>query len=213
MSRNNKIDIGRILKAHNALFNYIKDSYGFRVGVVVMMKGPDRDTPKIGWALFNETPYRQYGRITETLGEIPAANERFSLILESAIELCKSLPEPGKRELPSMVNIYNSVMDLKKMKLGSPESMKFYKDVITNKGKADLISLAIKRANTNRDNYFAYESSIPHDRCNQSEIKWDYNWIPINKPDSNVVIKSAILAQAIKRAVREAEYRAWRYFK
>lgn len=213
MSRKNKIHIGEILKAHNALFSYIKDPYGFRIGVVVMMKGQNRDNPKVGWALFDETNNKQYGKRINTLKEIPVADEHLNNILERAVEIFKLIPDTDNKENPSMLGIYNEVQALKRMKLGSPELRGFHNDALTAKGKADLISLAITRANTNRENYFACTSVIPGDRCDQSEVDWKLNWIPINRPDDSLIIKSPILAQTIKKAVREAEYRAWRYFK
>ena len=214
MSRSNKIHIGEILKKHNALFNYIRDPYGFRIGVVVMMKGADRDNPLVGWALFDETSYKQYGKRTETLNELPVANELLEDILLKTCEVFNKHRNPDEQTDPSMLDIYNDVEALRKLKVGSPEMRGFHNDSITSKGKADLISLAIKRANTDRDNYFAHVSKCPGTcREDQSEVEWDLNWIQINIPDDSLIVKSQILAKTIKKAVREAEYRAWRYFK
>lgn len=213
MSKKNKIHVGEILKKHNALFNYIKDPYGFRIGVVVMMAGPDRDTPKVGWALFDETGFKQYGRRTDTLQEIPVADSLLDDILLKTCEIFNKHRDPNEQTDPSMLDIYNDVETLRKLRVGSPETRGFHNDSLTGKGKADLVSLAIKRANTDRDNYFAYKSENPNDRCDQSEVEWDLNWVPINRPDDSLIVKSQILAQTIKKAVREAEYRAWRYFK
>lgn len=213
MSKKNKIHVGEILKKHNALFNYIKDPYGFRIGVVVMMAGPDRDTPKVGWALFDETGFKQYGRRTDTLHEIPVAKDLLDDILLKTCEVFNKHRDPDEQTDPSMLDIYNDVETLRNLKVGSPETRGFHNDSITSKGKADLVSLAIKRANMDRDNYFACKSENPNDRCDQSEVEWDLNWIPINRPDDSLIVKSQILTQTIKRAVREAEYRAWRYFK
>ena len=213
MSKKKKINIGNILSKHGAIFNYITDPYGFRVGVVVMMKGETRDNPRVGWALFRETPYRVYGNNIRTLEGIPVAND---LIEDILLRTCRSFNKHNDLSSPEMIEIYRDATALRNLKIGHVEGVGFFNDVLTNKGKADLLSLAIRRANTNRDRYFAYVPDNTDDfdsRENQIGADWGYNEIPINDPDDPYVVYSPVLTQTIKKAVREAEYRAWRYFK
>jgi len=215
MPKKKKVKVGEILKKHNALFNYIKDPYGFRVGIVVMMKGETRDTPRIGWALFKETPYRQYGKDIKTLECVPSANNLLNDILFKIREFIFRCEIPDGYKAPEIFDIYDDVKALGKTKISHIEGPGFFNDVLEDRGKADLLSLAIRRANTDRGNYFACLSRNydRESRENQISVDWDYNEIPINFPDEPYIMHSPILAQTIKKAVKEAEYRAWRYFK
>ena len=49
-----EVNIGEFLKKNKAIFNYIYDSRGFRIGVVLAKKGDYLSHNLVGWALFQE---------------------------------------------------------------------------------------------------------------------------------------------------------------
>ena len=52
----NKKSIGKFLKENNAIFSYIKDDNGYRIGMIIGVKSNDSiiNEPRIGVAFFNE---------------------------------------------------------------------------------------------------------------------------------------------------------------
>lgn len=65
---------GKILEENHALVNYFRDEYGFKEGVIVILKGMGRHHPKIGYAFFSEVPNTPV--FHEYLNECPAYKDK-----------------------------------------------------------------------------------------------------------------------------------------
>lgn len=46
------VNLQQRLKKDNTLMEYIRDSLGTKIGIIISTKGPNRNTPQIGWVLF-----------------------------------------------------------------------------------------------------------------------------------------------------------------
>ena len=75
-------NIGKFLKENKAIFNYIYDSRGLRIGVILAKKGDYIGHNLIGWALFDEIEYPSW---TQFIGikDLPIYKDLINAVKES----------------------------------------------------------------------------------------------------------------------------------
>lgn len=195
-----KFNMGQLLKDKNAIFNYIKDSYNRPIGIVVGMKGKDRDNPIIGWALFSEFDDGSYVSDRQNYLANLALNEVYTAIDKYAKVCNNSCTKDYIARVKELITAPT-------MFLGPNKEIRY-----------KTAEMALLRANTNRDTYFVCDNPIynqygtnlvvPEDgSCNGNEIVTIYG----NASDFGLSDKVAI--PSIRQACRTMEFRCWRYFK
>lgn len=190
-------DIGGLLKARNAIFNYIPNGHGGWSGAVVGIRGEDRATPLVGWALFSEF---DDGRIVMDKG-----SEKVHKALGDAYRaldvLAGACGDKAVRDAVENVKVY---MDSPYTDSPIPKDIRYR-----------TIELALARANADRGNWFV--STDPEYRqvgtdlrpkedggkettCLTNGMAW------LNPYDGYMI-------RHIRKACRAMELRCWRYFK
>lgn len=194
-NREEEKNVGEILKNNNAIFNYIYDKYGFRIGIVVAMKGVGRWHPRMGWSLFCEVPHKTV--VHRKMSTIP--------YYKNICIFNKTLNEfvPAELEVPEVIEIY-------------PED-KF--------AKMELFYKAIDRANynsfeyyVNKDPQFGQAKTDFRSECEtlQADV-YNENYNCFNIKDAPVFDMDDEAEygtfKAIKKTVKSTEFRAFTYFK
>ena len=182
-----KNNIGEFLHKNNAIFSYLKDSNGNRMGVIIAVPGNDplREEPRIGCAFFNEvvedsSKYRirgttlfKYEEPLKTIADAPRMVEELSKILgASKASLFNKIDLPFTSERSSWGDEAN---------LPCKISSRFIK-------KLDELKLARKRVNFFRECF--YENEEEFDRSSRYSTEAN-----------------------LHHQIRKFEYRALRYFK
>lgn len=192
--------VGDILKENGALLNYFKDPAGFNTGVIVILKGFGRHHPKIGWAFFEEVPH--FFESHTKMKEIPY----YSLYVNK--------DTVGGTLIPGT----------------SVEQVK----LLNEEAKKDLILLAISRANNDSWNYYVSREEDPilsnfkearrvvegvatqkNSNLREDKVVLDYaSCLNENAYERyNVIVENPCQLSILRKSIRQAEYRAYRYFK
>lgn len=190
----NEYKIGNLLNDKNAIMNYIYQD-GAKIGVVVGMKGKDRDNPLVGWCLFSE--FEEVDNSIEVLPLKKVEYLRDNLKrIEMAIESSPHFSELAKAEFDLIKNL----------------------NVIVNKNSysSEVLYLSIEnallRANPNRENFFV--SSNPMYCQNTSLLKTTSNHrCHIDTLISDYHIYDEAIITKVRKAARAMEWRCYRYFK
>lgn len=191
------LSLGQLLKDKNALLNYIRDDAGNNMGVVVGMKGADRGTPLVGWALFSEF---DDGRIVMDKRSKPVreAVRKVHMALEEFARVCNNESTAGYIE------------DLK-LQMDMPD----HDVVIPYDIKYRTVELAILRANSDREHWFVctnpaycqeFTDLKPEDNGGN-----EYTYLTYGSDYHNPYDGYAI--PYIRQACRAMEFRCWRFFK
>jgi len=180
---------GDILKENKGLVNYIYDDYGFRIGIVMILPGEGKHHPKLGWALIKEVPHRV--NVIHKLSDIPvfknSNSELLNLDFGDNLTIC-----------------YNTFAD--------------------EKAKSELFELAVSRANFDSWNYYVCTdrdkgqnfSDLRNDKISNFFCHTRLTMYPGEIWESDVPTNAEVdvkKCRVIRKAIRNAEYRAWRYFK
>lgn len=191
------LSIGQLLKDKNALLNYIQDNAGNNMGVVVGMKGKDRGTPLVGWALFSEF---DDGRIV--------MDKRSKLVREAVRKVHEALEEFAK--VCNNESTSNYIEDLK-LQMDMPDrGVMIPYDI-----KYRTIELALLRANSDRENWFVCSNPA---YCQEftdlrpvDEDGDEYTYLTYGSDYHNPYDGYAI--PYIRQACRAMEFRCWRFYK
>lgn len=211
-------NIGELLKENNAIFNYIYNSLGYRMGVVVAKKGNKKGYNPIGWALFNEINSIDYS--TQIKLKSTPTYQRMTKAFKQSISKIPSLEEKDMELIKDLgfFECYDALSDFLKMnsELYSIVESKYiaYKFSVTHKGTVEAIKLALSRANNNSWNYYSPKGS-GHDLRNNIVNLSTFRtcaWLS-NEIRNPTKPNSPKLANMLRKSIRKMEYRAWRYFK
>lgn len=192
-------NIGKLLKDKNALFNYIQDEFGAKMGVVVGLKGRDRATPLVGWALFSEF---DDGRITMDKQSKPC-REAFARVYEALDNFAKYC---GNKMTAKRVEDVKEILDSQDDFTIIPKDIKYR-----------AIELAILRANPDREQYFVCSNPIYNQQDTlipqnpRTLYKTEGTHLVHGSSEFNYFDKYAI--SYIKKACRAMEFRCWRFYK
>lgn len=195
-----KFNVGQLLKDKNAIFNYIKDSYNRPIGIVVGMKGKDRDNPIIGWALFSEFDDGSYVSDRQNYLANVALNDVYTSIDRYA-KLCGN---------PSTRDYIKRVKEL----ITTPTMF-----VSPNKEiKYKTVEMALLRANTNRDTYFVCSNPIYNQWGSnliapEREVAKENEIVTVYGNASDFGLSDKVAIPSIRQACRSMEFRCWRYFR
>lgn len=190
-------NIGQLLNDKNALLNYIQDDMGNKMGVVVGMKGKDRATPLVGWALFSEF---DDGRIV--------MDKRSKPVREAVTNVHAALDEFAK--LCGNDSTAEYIEDIKLL-LDAPD----WESEVPHDIKYQTVELALLRANADRTHYFVctnpaynqqYTDLIPEDQGGLEMTYLTYGSDYHNPYDGYAI-------PFIRKACRAMEYRCWRFYK
>lgn len=209
-------NIRELLNKNNAIFNYIYDNRGFRIGVVVAQKGKLKGHNAIGWALFQELPSVEsslFVNITST----PIYKEMEKALkesLSSALDLncSKDTEVLDKIKFFDMCKSLESFLKgVQSIDIPSEDDNVLFsaKYDVTKKDIMDTIKLALSKVNYDSWNYYS-PLNKGHD-LREGII----NLSKVEDKESLVLMgtKMPILTNSLRKAIKKMEYRAWRYFK
>lgn len=220
-----EINIGEFLKENKAIFSYIYNNMGFRIGVVVAKKGEMKGHNAIGWALFNEVSTSVPAK-TITAKDIPAY-EKLRDSIKNSLSLASNLGEEGLKTLTSvsLFDVYsalNTFMEalgsnpilIKNESTSAPLCyMPYTYKIVSKEDVFNTIKLALEKANCDSWNYYCPKRE-GHDL--REDIVRVHSRVDMDDKNSSVIVlgdKMPILANILRKAIRKMEYRAWRYFK
>lgn len=212
-NKKEKFNIEKFLEESNAIFNYIYDNRGFKVGIVLAMKTPLKGKCKIGWALFEEVQERSCKELSK-LRDIPSTMKKINDIKDKIYTLCSTVESKGNKEnRREFISLMQEVKSLEDINLNSTE--KYY--YIDNASDMESIFFSAKeRANHDSWNYYcAKGTDLSGTDLRRDRIEISVNSISTINSNSpmNYTSRDTELCKAIRKAVRKMEYRAYRYFK
>ena len=209
-----EINIGEFLKENKAIFNYIYDSRGFRIGVVLAKKGDYIGHNLIGWALFNEIEYPSW---TQFVGikDLPVYKDLIESVKDS---INKSLAKDSDSlEILEDTGVFKIYEAFKVFNKAIRDTSVFSEDgdrdvpacyIVNKEDILEALKKALEKANYDSWNYYCLKHE-GHDLRNDIV---DTNYIDGYKQCTSGR-ELPILANNIRKAVRKMEFRAWRYFK
>ena len=209
-----EINIGEFLKENKAIFNYIYDSRGFRIGVVLSKKGDYIGHNLIGWALFNEIEYPSW---TQFVGikDLPVYKDLIESVKDS---INKSLAKDSDSlEILEDTGVFKIYEAFKVFNKAIRDTSVFSEDgdrdvpacyIVNKEDILEALNKALEKANYDSWNYYCLKHE-GHDLRNDIV---DTNYIDGYKQCTSGR-ELPILANNIRKAVRKMEFRAWRYFK
>ena len=195
-------NVGELLKKNNAIFNYVYDKHGMRLGIVVATKGIGKHHPKIGWALFDEVEcaFTEY----KTFGSIPRA---------------KRLLNELKRAIADTDNLIGNclIREIERYDVSQGDLCYMESRPLTQKAKYELFELALSRGNFDSWGFYCDKNVPVVKNANLREDTIAINEVWTNKDGhtekQECVYQDAETANALRSAIRDLEYRAWRYYK
>ena len=212
-------NIGKFLKENKAIFNYIYDSRGFKIGVVVAKKGDYIGHNQIGWALFDEIEFPSWTQLVR-LKDTPIYKNMMEAFKESVnvgIDCLKAKDTTSANVLKDtkVLELYDAIRAFDK----AIEDTSIYSEdgdrdvpAYYYVDKGDIlytIKRALEKANYDSWNYYCLKHE-DHDLRNGIVDTYDNGFGEIER---NRGKELPILANNIRKAIRKMEFRAWRYFK
>ena len=209
-----EINIGEFLKENKAIFNYIYDSRGFRIGVILAKKGDYIGHNLIGWALFNEIEYPSW---TQFVGikDLPVYKDLIESVKDS---INKSLAKDSDSlEILEDTGVFKIYEAFKVFNKAIRDTSVFSEDgdrdvpacyIVNKEDILEALKKALEKANYDSWNYYCLKHE-GHDLRNNIV---DTYYIDGYKQCTSGR-ELPILANNIRKAVRKMEFRAWRYFK
>lgn len=211
-NKKEKFNVEKFLKESNAIFNYIYDNRGFKVGIVLAMKTPLKGKCKIGWALFEEN--RDINcKVLSKLRDIPALMKRINDIKDHIFTLSFAEESQGiKENRKEFVSLMQEVKSLEDIDLNSSDVYYYLENASDMK---DIFISAKERANHDSWNYYCAKGTD----LSETDLRTDV--IKIKTPYEDeyeethyyYTSSDTELCKAIRKAVRKMEHRAWRYFR
>lgn len=207
-------NIGEFLKENKAIFNYIYDSRGFRIGVILAKKGDYIGQNLIGWALFNEIEYPSW---TQFVGikDLPVYKDLIESVKDS---INKSLArDSDSLELLEDAGVFKIYEAFKVFNKAIKDTSVFSEDgdrnvpafyIVSKEDILDTLKIALEKANYDSWNYYCLKHE-GHDLRNDIVDTYDIDGYEQCTSGREL----PILANNIRKAVRKMEFRAWRYFK
>ena len=207
-------NIGKFLKENKAIFNYIYDSRGFRIGVILAKKGDYIGHNLIGWALFDEIEYPSW---TQFIGikDLPIYKDLINAVKESINRsvvkdsaFLKILEDSGLFKIYDAFNVFNKAMKDTSVfsEDGDRNVPAFY--IVSKEDILEALKKALEKANYDSWNYYC----LKHE---EHDLRKDI--VGIDDIDNYEQYRHGeelpILANNIRKAVRKMEFRACRYFK
>lgn len=212
-------NIGKFLKENKAIFNYIYDSRGFKIGVVVAKKGDYIGHNQIGWALFDEIEFPSWTQLVR-LKDTPIYKDMMEAFKESVnigIDCLKAKDTTSANVLKDtkVLELYDAIRAFDKAiqdtsiysEDGDRDVPAYY---YVDKGDVlDTIKRALEKANYDSWNYYCLKHE-DHDLRNDIVDTYDTGFGETERKRGKEL---PVLANNLRKAIRKMEFRAWRYFK
>ena len=153
-------NIGKFLKENKAIFNYIYDSRGLRIGVILAKKGDYIGHNLIGWALFDEIEYPSW---TQFIGikDLPIYKDLINAVKESINRSVvkdsaslKILEDSGLFKIYEAFNVFNKAMKDTSVfsEDGDRNVPAFY--IVSKEDILEALKKALEKANYDSWNYY-----------------------------------------------------------
>lgn len=211
-NKKEKFNVEEFLRESKAIFNYIYDNRGLKVGIVLAMKTPLKGKCKIGWALFEEN--RDINcKVLSKLRDIPAIMKRINDIKDHIFTLSFAEESQGiKENRKEFISLMQEVKSLEDIDLNSPDVYYYLESASDMK---DVFISAKERANHDSWNYYCAKGTA----LSKTDLRTELIKIKTSYKDGDEEVHSYYtsgdteLCKAIRKAVRKMEHRAYKYFK